>query len=58
MSLFRLLQWISEGRPVAAYGDGQQSRDFTYAEDTARGTVALRPLGLKSQTSAPTRLSC
>jgi UDP-glucuronate 4-epimerase len=43
MSLFRFVQWISEGRPVTVYGDGQQSRDFTYVDDVARGTV----LGIK-----------
>lgn len=46
MSLFRFVQWISEGRPVTIYGDGTQSRDFTYVEDIARGTIAgLKPLG-------------
>jgi nucleoside-diphosphate-sugar epimerase len=46
MSLFRFVQWISEGRPVTVYGDGSQSRDFTYVDDIARGTIAgLRPLG-------------
>ncbi|MCS7222285.1 MAG: GDP-mannose 4,6-dehydratase [Anaerolineae bacterium] len=40
MSLFRFVQWISEGRPVIVYGDGQQSRDFTYVDDIARGTMA------------------
>ena len=45
MALFRFVQWIHEGRPVTVYGDGQQSRDFTYVDDIARGTVAaLRPL--------------
>ena len=46
MSLFRFTQWIYEGRPVVIYGDGSQSRDFTYVDDIARGTIAaLRPLG-------------
>ena len=46
MSLFRFVQWIHEARPVLLYGDGTQSRDFTYVEDVARGTVAgLAPLG-------------
>lgn len=46
MSLFRFVQWISEGRPVTVYGDGQQTRDFTYVDDIARGTVAgLKPMG-------------
>lgn len=40
MSPFRFVQWISEGRTVTVYGDGTQQRDFTYAEDIARGTVA------------------
>jgi len=44
MSLFRFVQWISEGRPVIVFGDGRQSRDFTYVDDIARGTVAaLKP---------------
>jgi len=48
MSLFRFVQWISEGRPVTVYGDGRQSRDFTNVEDIARGTIAgLRPLGFE-----------
>ncbi len=46
MSLFRFVQWVAEGRPVLIYGDGSQSRDFTYVDDIARGTVAgLKPLG-------------
>ena len=46
MSLFRFVQWISEGQPVIVYGDGQQSRDFTYVDDIASGTVAgLKPVG-------------
>lgn len=46
MSIFRFIQWIKEGREVTIYGDGTQSRDFTYVEDIARGTVAgLRPVG-------------
>ncbi len=46
MSLFRFVKWISEGEPVIVFGDGQQSRDFTYVDDIARGTIAgLKPLG-------------
>ena len=45
MSLFRFVQWMSEGRPVIVYGDGKQERDFTYVDDIARGTIAgLQPL--------------
>lgn len=46
MMPFRMVKWIAEGEPVTIYGDGKQSRDFTYVDDIARGTIAgLRPLG-------------
>jgi UDP-glucuronate 4-epimerase len=46
MSLFRFVQWITEGRTVRVFGDGRQERDFTFVEDVARGTIAgLKPLG-------------
>lgn len=48
MSPFRFVQWISEEKPVTILGDGRQSRDFTYVDDIARGTIAgLKPLGYK-----------
>ena len=46
MSLFRFIRQIDEGRPVEILGDGNQSRDLTYIDDAARGTLAaLVPLG-------------
>ena len=46
LALFRFVQWISEGRPVHVYGDGEQSRGFTFVDDIARGTIAaLKPFG-------------
>lgn len=39
MSIFRFIQWVNEERPVTIYGDGRQSRDFTYVDDIARGTI-------------------
>ncbi len=46
MSIFRFIQWIAEGRRVTVYGDGSQSRDFTFIDDIARGTIAaVKPLG-------------
>lgn len=46
MSPFRFVKWIAEGTPIRLYGDGTQTRDFTYIDDIASGTVrALRPLG-------------
>jgi nucleoside-diphosphate-sugar epimerase len=46
MSMFRFTKWISEGQPIQLYGDGEQSRGFTYVDDIARGTLAaLQPFG-------------
>ena len=46
MSVFRFTQGIREGRPIRVYGDGSMSRDFSYVDDIAHGTVAaLAPLG-------------
>jgi nucleoside-diphosphate-sugar epimerase len=48
MVMLRFTQWISEGRPVKLYGDGEQSRGFTYIDDIARGTIlGLKPLGFE-----------
>jgi UDP-glucuronate 4-epimerase len=40
MSTFRFIKWIDEGIPIELFGDGSQSRDFTYVDDIARGSVA------------------
>ena len=46
MSPYRFVQWIDQGVPIQLYGDGTQTRDFTYIDDIARGTIlALKPLG-------------
>ncbi|MCC5840577.1 MAG: SDR family NAD(P)-dependent oxidoreductase [Opitutales bacterium] len=46
MSPLRFLRWIDDGTPITLYGDGTQTRDFTYIDDIAVGTIAaLRPLG-------------
>ena len=46
MCIFRFIKWIDEGAPLELFGDGTQSRDFTYVEDIARGTIAaLKPVG-------------
>jgi len=48
MSIFRFIKWIDEGLPLDLFGDGLQSRDFTYIDDIASGTVkALRPVRFK-----------
>ena len=40
MSIFRFIKWIEEGLPIEMFGDGSQSRDFTYVDDIAKGTIA------------------
>ncbi|MGY8686609.1 MAG: NAD-dependent epimerase/dehydratase family protein [Verrucomicrobiales bacterium] len=46
MSPFRFTKWIAEGQPIQIYGDGHQSRDFTFVGDVVAGTIAAaRPLG-------------
>jgi nucleoside-diphosphate-sugar epimerase len=46
MAIHRFIQWIDTGVPIKLYGDGKQSRDFTYVDDIARGTIAaIKPLG-------------
>lgn len=39
MSIFRFIRWVDEGNPIQLYGDGSQSRDFTFVADIAEGTV-------------------
>ncbi len=46
MSIFRFIKWIDGGTPVELFGDGSQSRDFTYIDDIALGTIkALKKVG-------------
>lgn len=46
MAPFRFIDGILRGNPLTIHGTGRQTRDFTYVDDIARGTVlAERPLG-------------
>jgi len=46
MSVFRFIKWMMEEKPLEVFGDGSQSRDFTYIDDIAEGTIlAIKPLG-------------
>ena len=48
MVMFRFAQWINEGRSLKVFGNGEQSRGFTYVDDIARGTIlGLKPLGFE-----------
>jgi UDP-glucuronate 4-epimerase len=49
MTPLRFVQRIREGRVITIFGDGSQSRDFTYVDDIAQGTIsALRPVGYEA----------
>jgi len=49
MSIFRFIRWITEGDPLMLYGDGSQTRDFTFVDDIARGTIkGLKPMGFET----------
>jgi UDP-glucuronate 4-epimerase len=49
MTPLRFVQRIFEGKTITIFGDGTQSRDFTYVDDIARGTIsALRPVGYEA----------
>jgi len=46
MAIHRFIQWIEKEVPIQLYGDGTQSRDFTFVDDIARGTIAaMKPVG-------------
>ena len=40
MAIFRFVKQISEGKRPVVYGDGKQTRDFTYVNDIVAGTIA------------------
>lgn len=40
MAIFRFVKQISEGKRPVVYGDGKQTRDFTYVDDVVAGTIA------------------
>jgi len=39
MTPYRFVKLISEDKPITLYGEGSQSRDFTYVDDIAKGTI-------------------
>jgi nucleoside-diphosphate-sugar epimerase len=48
MSVDIFTRKIDAGKPIEVFGDGSQSRDFTYVDDIARGTIkALKNVGFE-----------
>lgn len=46
MGFHRFVSAALEGRPVVRYGDGEQTRDFTYVADAVTATVAAGTRGV------------
>jgi nucleoside-diphosphate-sugar epimerase len=44
MAPFKFIQRIQQGRSITIYGNGIQTRDFTYVDDIAEGTVSALKL--------------
>ena len=46
MSIFRFIKWIHEEMPLQLFGDGSQTRGFTYVDDISAGVIlALKEVG-------------
>jgi nucleoside-diphosphate-sugar epimerase len=46
MSIFKFIKNMDANKPIPVFGDGNQTRDFTYIDDIADGTIrALKPVG-------------
>ena len=45
MAFTRIATCLAEGRPFDLFGDGLQSRSFTYVGDVVRGTIAAMERG-------------
>ena len=50
MAVYLFTDWIARGKPVRLFGDGSQSRDYTYVKDTVSGVVAAlyQPSGYRT----------
>ena len=46
MAFHRFLRAALKGQPIALYGDGEQTRDFTFVSDTVAGTLAAGDRGV------------
>ena len=45
MAFTRMVSCLAEGRPFDLYGDGSQSRSFTYVDDAVEATIAAMERG-------------
>jgi len=45
MAFHKFFQAIAEGKPIAVFGDGEQTRDFTYIDDIVEAGLSASRLG-------------
>ena len=59
MAFHRFIRAMLEGREIAIFGDGKQTRDFTFVEDIVSGLLAARdaPTGLVLNVGGGARVS-
>lgn len=46
MGFRRFIGWLLEGQPVVIYGDGRQTRDFTFIDDAVEANLAAAERGV------------
>jgi UDP-glucose 4-epimerase len=46
MGFHRFIRATLEGKPISLYGDGEQTRDFTYVDDAVSATIAAAVKGV------------
>jgi nucleoside-diphosphate-sugar epimerase len=49
MAFHRFFKAVREGREITIYGDGKQSRDFTYVDDIVQACMAASAVGPSGQ---------
>jgi nucleoside-diphosphate-sugar epimerase len=45
MAFHRFIHWVMDGEPIVLYGDGEQSRDFTFVADIVAANIAAARSG-------------
>ena len=46
MGFHRFLRAVLQGKPIPVFGDGEQTRDFTYVDDAVSATIAAAERGV------------
>lgn len=49
MGFHRFIRAAMDGRPITLYGDGEQTRDFTFVKDAVAATIAAGERGAKGR---------